>query len=217
MTIPFGRGGAQEAVCLPLDLVLGWLFTVDASRIGDDAVRASFIGAVIDDDVGASRAKRLCDSGPDAFGGSGDESSLACELAHSRSPLEYVTLRRLSIDGRSKRKIQLVSLGGTVRRAALGRRSRYDAGKQPGSAVVAHAMNQSGFTEGSSCSARSSRGDMASRAESSTHRRSSLRVICWKIAKRRVGDGLRESLELFPVRRRRFGGVRGLAGIRIDR
>ncbi len=43
MTIPFGRGGAQEAVCLPLDLVHGWLFTVDASRIADDVTRAKVI------------------------------------------------------------------------------------------------------------------------------------------------------------------------------
>ena len=39
MATPFGRGGDQEAVCLKLDLVNGWLFTIDASRIKDDAVR----------------------------------------------------------------------------------------------------------------------------------------------------------------------------------
>lgn len=39
MHTPFGRGGAQEAVCLKLDLVNGWLFTIDSSRIKDEAVR----------------------------------------------------------------------------------------------------------------------------------------------------------------------------------
>ncbi|MGQ3214798.1 MAG: phage antirepressor N-terminal domain-containing protein [Shinella sp.] len=43
MHIPFGRGGAQEAVCLKLDLVNGWLFTIDTSRIKDDAVREKVI------------------------------------------------------------------------------------------------------------------------------------------------------------------------------
>lgn len=38
MHTPFGRGG-QDAVCLRLDLVNGWLFTIDSSRIRDDAVR----------------------------------------------------------------------------------------------------------------------------------------------------------------------------------
>lgn len=41
--IPFGRGGAQEAVCIKLDLVNGWLFTIDSSRIKDDAVRERVI------------------------------------------------------------------------------------------------------------------------------------------------------------------------------
>ncbi|MGV2104399.1 phage antirepressor N-terminal domain-containing protein [Rhizobium sp. 21-4511-3d] len=31
MHIPFGRGGNQDAVCLKLDLVNGWLFTIDTS------------------------------------------------------------------------------------------------------------------------------------------------------------------------------------------
>ena len=39
MTTPFGRGGSQEAVCLKMDLVNGWLFTIDSRRIKDDAVR----------------------------------------------------------------------------------------------------------------------------------------------------------------------------------
>lgn len=39
MHIPFGRGGAQDVVCLKIDLVNGWLFTIDSSRIKDDAVR----------------------------------------------------------------------------------------------------------------------------------------------------------------------------------
>lgn len=43
MATPFGRGGDQEAVCLKLDLVNGWLFTIDTSRIKDDAVREKVI------------------------------------------------------------------------------------------------------------------------------------------------------------------------------
>lgn len=43
MTIPFGRGGAQDGVCLKLELVNGWLFTIDSSRIKDDAVREKVI------------------------------------------------------------------------------------------------------------------------------------------------------------------------------
>lgn len=39
MATPFGRGGDQEAVCLKLELVNGWLFTIDTARIKDDAVR----------------------------------------------------------------------------------------------------------------------------------------------------------------------------------
>lgn len=43
MHIPFGRGGQQEAVCLKLDLVNGWLFTIDTSRIKDEGVREKVI------------------------------------------------------------------------------------------------------------------------------------------------------------------------------
>lgn len=39
MATPFGRGGDQQAVCLKMDLVNGWLFTIDSSRIKDEAVR----------------------------------------------------------------------------------------------------------------------------------------------------------------------------------
>lgn len=39
MATPFGRGGDQDAVCLKMDLVNGWLFTIDSSRIKDDSVR----------------------------------------------------------------------------------------------------------------------------------------------------------------------------------
>lgn len=39
MATPFGRGAGQEAVCLRLDLVNGWLFTIDSTRIRDDEVR----------------------------------------------------------------------------------------------------------------------------------------------------------------------------------
>lgn len=43
MATPFGRGGDQEAVCLKLDLVNGWLFTIDTARIQDEAVREKVI------------------------------------------------------------------------------------------------------------------------------------------------------------------------------
>ena len=43
MATPFTRGGDQEAVCLKMDLVNGWLFTIDSSRIKDDAVREKVI------------------------------------------------------------------------------------------------------------------------------------------------------------------------------
>ncbi len=43
MATPFSRGGDQEAVCLKLDLVNGWLFTIDTARIKDDDVREKVI------------------------------------------------------------------------------------------------------------------------------------------------------------------------------
>lgn len=39
MRTPFTRGGSQDVTCLKLELVNGWLFTIDASRIKDEAVR----------------------------------------------------------------------------------------------------------------------------------------------------------------------------------
>lgn len=39
MRTPFGRGWAQETVCIKLDLVNGWLFDIDSSRIKDEAMR----------------------------------------------------------------------------------------------------------------------------------------------------------------------------------
>lgn len=43
MTTPFGRGGDQDTVCLKLELVNGWLFTIDTSRIKEDAVREKVV------------------------------------------------------------------------------------------------------------------------------------------------------------------------------
>jgi P22_AR N-terminal domain len=40
MKIPFAEGGPQEMLCLRLDLVHGWLFTIDSGRIKDTAVRS---------------------------------------------------------------------------------------------------------------------------------------------------------------------------------
>ena len=39
MKVPFGRGGAQDTLCLELEMVNGWLFTIDTNRIKDDSVR----------------------------------------------------------------------------------------------------------------------------------------------------------------------------------
>ena len=39
MKIPFGAGGPQEMICLRLDLIHGWLFTVDSTRIKNEDVR----------------------------------------------------------------------------------------------------------------------------------------------------------------------------------
>lgn len=36
MAMPFGPGGPQQSVCLRLDLVHGWLFTIDSTRVRDD-------------------------------------------------------------------------------------------------------------------------------------------------------------------------------------
>lgn len=43
MATPFGRGGDQEAACLKMDLVNGWLFTIETARIKDDDVRERVI------------------------------------------------------------------------------------------------------------------------------------------------------------------------------
>jgi len=43
MHIPFGRGGAQDCVCIKLELVNGWLFGIDSSRIKDEEVRQKVI------------------------------------------------------------------------------------------------------------------------------------------------------------------------------
>ncbi|KZL06000.1 phage antirepressor N-terminal domain-containing protein [Pseudovibrio sp. Ad26] len=37
--VPFGRGGSQDTTCLRLDLMNGWLFTIDSTRIKDESVR----------------------------------------------------------------------------------------------------------------------------------------------------------------------------------
>lgn len=39
MATPYGLGGDQEAVCLKMDKVNGWLFTIDSSRIADPETR----------------------------------------------------------------------------------------------------------------------------------------------------------------------------------
>lgn len=43
MATPYGLGGDQEAVCLKMDLVNGWLFGIDSARIKDEAVREKVI------------------------------------------------------------------------------------------------------------------------------------------------------------------------------
>lgn len=39
MATPFGRGGDQECACIKLELINGWLFTIDSSRITNEDVR----------------------------------------------------------------------------------------------------------------------------------------------------------------------------------
>lgn len=41
--IPFGRGGAQDATCIKLDRLNGWLFGIDSSRVKDAEVRQRVI------------------------------------------------------------------------------------------------------------------------------------------------------------------------------
>lgn len=43
MQVPFNGSKGQEVTCLKFDLVNGWLFTIDSSRIKDDAVREKVI------------------------------------------------------------------------------------------------------------------------------------------------------------------------------
>jgi len=43
MPTPFGRGAGQECVCLNVELIQGWLFTIDTLRIKDEAVRQKVI------------------------------------------------------------------------------------------------------------------------------------------------------------------------------
>mgnify|MGYP001091934642 CR=1 FL=1 len=43
MQVPFGRHGGQEVTCLKMDLLNGWLFGIDSSRIRDEAVRERVI------------------------------------------------------------------------------------------------------------------------------------------------------------------------------
>jgi hypothetical protein len=43
MHTPFGAGGGQDCLCLRMDLVNGWLFTIDTARIKDEAVRDKVI------------------------------------------------------------------------------------------------------------------------------------------------------------------------------
>lgn len=39
MATPFGRGGDQETLCINVEMVQGWLFTIDSSRIKVEEVR----------------------------------------------------------------------------------------------------------------------------------------------------------------------------------
>lgn len=43
MHTPFGAGGGQDCLCLRMDLVNGWLFTIDTARIKDEEVRDKVI------------------------------------------------------------------------------------------------------------------------------------------------------------------------------
>ena len=41
--VPLGRGGPREMVCLPLELIHGWLFTIDSSRVKAQETREKVI------------------------------------------------------------------------------------------------------------------------------------------------------------------------------
>jgi len=43
MATPFGHNGGQECVCIKLELVNGWLFTIDSARIKGETVRERVI------------------------------------------------------------------------------------------------------------------------------------------------------------------------------
>lgn len=43
MQVPFGSKGVNEVTCIKMELVNGWLFTIDSARIKDDAVREKVI------------------------------------------------------------------------------------------------------------------------------------------------------------------------------
>jgi len=71
MHIPFGRGGAQDALCIKLELVNGWLFGIDSGRIKDETVRERVIlyqrecYQVLHDHFAGNMRPRQFDTAPD--------------------------------------------------------------------------------------------------------------------------------------------------------
>lgn len=85
MATPFGRGGDQQCVCIKLDLVNGWLFTIDSSRIKDEAVRERVIlyqrecYQVLHDHFSGKRKPVEIEGNPDETASTNERRSLVAE------------------------------------------------------------------------------------------------------------------------------------------
>jgi hypothetical protein len=85
MKVPFGRGGAQDMLCLKLELVNGWLFGIDSARVKDEQVRARVIlyqrecYQVLHDHFAGKRAAIEIDGEPDDSPSTNERRSLVAE------------------------------------------------------------------------------------------------------------------------------------------
>ncbi len=94
MRIPFGRGGAQETLCIKLEMVNGWLFGIDSGRIKDEAVRERVIlyqrecYQVLHDHFTGKRPPALgSDEEPDPSPSMNERRSLVAEARQTFGPL----------------------------------------------------------------------------------------------------------------------------------
>lgn len=85
MRIPFGRGGAQDTLCIKLELVNGWLFGIDSGRIKDESVRERVIlyqrecYQVLHEHFSGKRAPVAIEGDPDEQPSVGERRSLVSE------------------------------------------------------------------------------------------------------------------------------------------